>query len=210
MIVLDHPDRSQDFSRSEWDQISQALSKDQVIVYPTDTLYGLGVDATSNVAVAKLYKLKARENSPISVLLGSVDELLMRALDLSESAKHLIRQFLPGALTVICKSEYPFARRLYSQNGSIGFRVSGDSLAGQIPELYGQALTTTSVNPAGLSPASSQAEVQNYFKEQVALMIDVGQMKSSRGSTIIDLCQKPFKILREGEISRHVLQEFLN
>ncbi len=210
MIILEQKTGSTELSSIDQEKIQQILESGQVIVYPTDTLYGLGVDACSQQAVAELYRLKMRENAPVSVLLESVNQLFELADDLEDNARSLIQEFLPGAMTVICKSHYPFAPQLVSKNGTIGFRVPGDSLSRQLPRLLGRPITTTSVNPAGAPPASALSEVRTYFENQVSLMLDSGPLDVSRGSTVMDLTATPFKILREGEISRLVLQEFLN
>jgi L-threonylcarbamoyladenylate synthase len=198
------------FSPEHSSDIKIALLAGKTIVYPTDTLYGLGADATSSTAVESLYALKSRANSPVSVLLASVTQLFELTHDLSEKANDLIRTFMPGPLTVICKSDFGFAPQLISRNNTIGFRVPGDTISRALPELYGRPITTTSVNPAGMTPASSRSEVESYYADLVALMIDIGPIKPSRGSTVIDLTTSPFSILREGEISRQALQDFLN
>ncbi|MCF6238806.1 MAG: threonylcarbamoyl-AMP synthase [Candidatus Marinimicrobia bacterium] len=210
MIILDLKHRSTTLSGPDAAQITQLLHNDQVIVYPTDTLYGLGVDASSEAAVARLYRLKAREDSPISVLLESVAQLFDLADGLNETARILIQKFLPGALTVVCKCHYPFARQLMSRSATMGFRVPGDAISRQIPELNGRPVTTTSVNPAGFPAATSLEEVQSYFADELGMMLNMGTLRASRGSTVIDLTTQPFEILREGEIARQALQEFLN
>jgi tRNA threonylcarbamoyl adenosine modification protein (Sua5/YciO/YrdC/YwlC family) len=210
MIVLKQNSALTNLPESYTEQIQIALMSGQVIAYPTDTLYGLGVDAYSDTAVKKLYDLKTRKDSPVSVLLESVEQLLSHAADLNDNAQALIRTFLPGPLTVICKSNKPFAKRLISKRGTVGFRVPGDSISRQLPRLLGGPITTTSINPAGLPAATGLSEVKQYFGEQLALMIDVGPLENSKGSTVVDVTTEPFKILREGEISRQVLQEFLN
>ncbi|MEA3286742.1 MAG: L-threonylcarbamoyladenylate synthase [Candidatus Marinimicrobia bacterium] len=210
MIILDLKDETTDISRSDREIIAQLLKNDQVIVYPTDTLYGLGVDASSSQAVAHLYHLKGRKNMPVSVLLESVAQLFELAYDLSNKAQVLIRKCLPGALTVICKSQYPFAEQLVSDEGTIGFRVPGDAISCQIPALLGRPITTTSANPAGSPAATSLKQIRDYFVDDIGLMLDVGALQPSKGSTVVDLTTKPFTILREGEISRQTLHEFLN
>lgn len=189
--------------------VLEVLRSGSVVVYPTDTLYGLGVDACSKTAIAKLYALKKREQAPVSVLMGSVDHLLEIVKDLSDVAEELIRRHMPGALTVITHTTYDFAPQLFSQKGTIGFRVPGDRISTQLPRLLERPITTTSVNPAGLDPATSRAEVEGYYANEVELMLDIGVIPPSLGSTVIDLTSQPFTILREGEISRHALQEFL-
>ncbi len=210
MILLKQKSSSGNLSKAYERQIQQVLMDGEVIVYPTDTLYGFGVDAYSEKAVERLYHLKARKDLPVSVLLESADQLLSQAVDLSDQAQDLIRTFLPGALTVICRSQQPYAKQLISTQGTIGFRVPGDLISCQLPRLLGRPITTTSVNPAGLPAATMLTEVQQYFGEQLPLMIDVGPLEYSKGSTVVDVTTHPFKILREGEISRQVLQDFLN
>ncbi len=208
IIVPEHSNSG--FSPGQAEEIKAALSQGKIIVYPTDTLYGLGADATSPEAVATLYSLKSRADSPVSVLLSSTSELFDMATELSQMAVELIKAHMPGALTVICKSEYGFAPQLISPTGSVGFRVPGDMYSRQITAFYGKPITTTSVNPAGLAPAKSRSEVERYFGNMVELMVDIGSMGESKGSTVLDLTSKPFRILREGEISRQALQDFLN
>ncbi len=210
MIILSLKDKRVSLTKTQGAQIDQALARGDVIVYPTDTLYGLGVDACSDTAVAKLYDLKARKNAPVSVLLASVDQVFEMGHELGAQAQHLIRTFLPGALTVICKSKYPFAKNLVSAAGNIGFRVPGDTISRQIPELFGKPITTTSVNPGGAPAARSRAEVLAYYPDQINLMLDLGPMENSKGSTVIDLTTLPFKILREGGIPRVMLEDYLN
>lgn len=190
--------------------ILSELEGGSVIAYPTDTLYGLGADVRSENAVRELYKLKARENAPVSVLTESVDSLIDMSKDLTDQAVELIQTFLPGPMTVICHTDYPFNERLFSNRRTIGFRVPGDDISREIPRILDRPITTTSVNPAGELPAASVDEVRGYYGDTISLMLDIGSMKQSKGSTVIDLTTKPFNILREGEISRLELQDFLN
>jgi len=210
MKIIEPSGSGHPFSVEQAAEIRTVLERGDLIVYPTDTLYGLGADATSTKAVDSLYSLKSRKNSPISVLLASTIQLLDIAKDLSDSAIELIKRFMPGALTVICRSDFSFAPQLVSEFGTLGFRVPGDVISTEIPALFGKPITTTSVNPAGLSPASSRLEVEEYYANQIDLMVDIGSIQGSKGSTVLDLTTKPFKILREGEISRQSLLDFLN
>jgi len=198
------------FSLEQEEAISTVLSKGGVIVYPTDTLYGFGVDVTSSSAVERVYQLKSRVNAPVSVLTSSVGELLEMVQELPEEGEALIQHFMPGALTVICHPAAEFAAPIPSASGTVGFRVPGDPVSTLIPKLLGRPITTTSVNPAGLTPANSYEDVIGYYKTGIDLMIDIGPIAPSQGSTVIDLTVRPFKILREGEIPRQALEDFLN
>lgn len=210
MIVIQPSAGPKPFTDDHIREIRAVLKGGGVIVYPTDTLYGLGVDVSSAVAIEKLYDLKSRGNSPVSVLTESVEYLLELVKDLPEKGVEMIKNFMPGALTVICKSKQEFASPIASTSGSVGFRVPGDPISCLIPQILGKPISTTSVNPAGLTPAASLEDVKGYYGDKIDLMIDIGPFRPSRGSTVIDLTAKPFKILREGEISRQSLKEFLN
>ena len=210
MQIIDLRSFTGEFEESDKTRIINELKSDSVVVYPTDTLYGLGADVLSPKAIAQLYQLKSRHDAPVSVLVESVDHLLEMTRDLSDRAVQLIQQFLPGPMTVICYTDFPFDERLFSEKRTIGFRVPGDKISRELPKLLGHPITTTSVNPAGEKPASTVSDVRAYYGEMIPLMLDIGEMKNSRGSTVIDLTSDPFNILREGEISRLELQDFLN
>ncbi|MCF7808617.1 MAG: threonylcarbamoyl-AMP synthase [Candidatus Marinimicrobia bacterium] len=210
MQIIDFRHRPHTLNKSDKTLIISALENESVIVYPTDTLYGLGADVRSESAIETLYRLKSRADSPVSVLAESVDSLIEMSKDLNDKALELIQTFLPGPMTVICHTEYPFNERLFSNKRTIGFRVPGDDISRQIPRLLGRPVTTTSVNPVGEKPAASVENVRAYYAESIPLMLDVGALKQSAGSTVMDLTSQPFNILREGEISRLELQEFLN
>jgi len=188
--------------------IREYLLQGKIIVYPTDTLYGLGVDASNAAAVKNLYQLKGKK-APVSVLTASVPEL-KRSIRMSVLLEELIDEFLPGPLTIIAYSTYRFAPQLTGADNRVGFRVPGDQISRQLPRLLGQAITTTSVNPAGKPAAVSFAQVQEYFEEGIALMLDAGPLPPSRGSTVLDTTCSPYRLLREGEISRQDLQKYVN
>jgi len=190
--------------------IREKLLQNEIIVYPTDTLYGLGVDAGSETAIKKLNTLKGRQSTPMSVLLGSVDDLLNQLESPIALIQDLIYQFLPGPLTVVAQSAGSFPTQLIGPGGGVGFRIPAHGLATQLVQLLGRPLTTTSVNPVGASPARSYEQVSSYFPEGITLMLDTGVQSESRGSTVIDTTCQPFRILREGEISRQTLQKYVN
>lgn len=210
MQVIDLSSFTGKFKDSDKSLIINSLANESVIVYPTDTLYGFGADTRSSAAIEELYDLKSRDNSPVSVLTDSVESLLDLVKGLNNRSIDLIRKFLPGPMTVICHTDYPFEQRLFSSKGTIGFRVPGDEISRAIPKLLGRPITTTSVNPAGQKPAASVQEVESYYGDRIPLMLDIGPIAQSKGSTVIDLTTQPFTILREGEISRLALQDFLN
>ncbi len=180
------------------------------MAYPTDTLYGLGADASSSLAVEQIARLKGRSGTPISVMLGSVEWLLDVAKSLSENAVKLIHAFLPGSLTVICDTDLVVAESIRSEKGSVGFRIPDHSLCLEIVQQFGKPITSTSVNPTGAVPARSVEQIVAYFDDRLDLVIDAGTLPPSPGSTVIDLCGERPNILREGVITREAIRKALD
>ncbi len=208
MIRLSYPRDTVKLTAEDEALIRKYLLQGKIIVYPTDTLYGLGVDASSPTAVSNLYALKGKK-APVSVLVSSVAEL-MASIRLTTRLEQLINEFLPGPLTIIATSERRFAPQLTGDGNRVGFRVPGDGISIRLPQLLGRPVTTTSVNPAGEPAAVGYAQVQAYFQEGIAVMLDTGPLPPSRGSTVLDTTCSPYRILREGEISRQDLQKYVN
>lgn len=192
-----------------FDQVSALMNEGGLMAYPTDTLYGLGVDARSSAAVQRINSLKGRR-SPISVMLSSVEWLLDVAIGLGHESINIIKTHLPGALTVICKTEMTLAGEIFSEQGSVGFRVPDHEFCLKAVEVFGHPITTTSTNPTGEAPARSVEQIQQYFDTRLDLIIDGGAIQDSPGSTVIDLSGPAPHILREGSISTEVLLGSLN
>ncbi len=191
----------------------ELLKKGKVIAYPTETVYGLGVDATNAKAVQKIFDLKGRaDQSPISILISSFEMLAQCVKPFPMRAQELMDQFWPGPLTLVFEAkEKFFPEELLASTGKIGIRMSSDPLAQQLCKEFGLPLTTTSANPSGKAPATSVQEVQKYFSESKILngMIDGGEKNSKQASTVLDVTSEPFKIIREGKITKSKLKGYL-
>jgi L-threonylcarbamoyladenylate synthase len=183
------------------------IAKGGIIVYPTDTLYGLGVNAVDAAAVKRLRELKGREKKkPVSILLSSIEEL-ERHTDLPERAKKLAAKHFPGALTLVvpAKSHVPEDITL---NGSIGVRIPADDFALALAAMSEFPVTATSANLAGLATPETVPEILIHFGPKIAdidLFIDAGPRKSEPASTVIGFIDGNPHILREGAVSKEDL-----
>lgn len=136
-----------------------------LIVYPTDTVYGIGADATNSEAVEKVYLLKKRPREmPLSVLVSCIN-MAKKYVELTKKAKEL----LPGKYTFILKSK----RHLPVSKGAIGIRLPNHWCT-KIPELLGKPITTTSANIHGKDTPQTIKEIQNIFRHKIKLYIDEG------------------------------------
>jgi len=178
-----------------------ALKRGGVVVYPTETLYGLGVDATDEYALQKLVALKGREaGKPISVLVSDEEMLGRVAASVSPVARRLMRRFWPGPLTLALPAQPGVSPLLTGDGATVGVRCSSHPLAAALVAGLGRPVTTPSANPAGKTPPVSLVQARAYFGASVDVYIDGGVLSGGDGSTVVDSAGEP-RILRQGAIS---------
>jgi L-threonylcarbamoyladenylate synthase len=176
---------------------ANAILRGEVIAYPTETLYGLAVDALNQEAVRRLASIKGRgEASPISVLVLDLAMLERVVETISPKAMHFIQRYWPGPLTLILPGKTSLPDLVINQRGGIGVRISSDPTAARLLRAVGSPITTTSANRSGYPPASTGQEA---LLDGVSLIIDDGP-RTGAPSTLVDLLDDYPRILRQGEL----------
>jgi L-threonylcarbamoyladenylate synthase len=184
-----------------------ALRRGDVIVFPTETLYGLGADALNFRAVEKVFQLKGRDsNNPFPVLISDRSMLDSLVATVTPLADKLMRHFWPGPLTLVLPGRNDIPRPLMNSTGGIGVRISSQSIATAIVNMLGRPVTATSANPSGQPGAQSLAQAQKYFTGRIDVFVDGGTLTSATGSTVAAVTEREIKIIRAGEISIAQLQ----
>jgi L-threonylcarbamoyladenylate synthase len=187
-----------------------ALKRGEVIVFPTETLYGLGADALNAAAVQTVFRLKGRDsNTPIPLLIA--DEAMLDRLveQVPPLAELLMQAFWPGPLTLVLKASAHLPRLLLNATGGVAVRISSQPIATQLVRALGNPLTATSANPSGKEPARSLVDAQNYFRGIVNTFFDGGILTSQTGSTVAELLGDSLRIIRPGEISAVELEQVI-
>lgn len=183
---------------------AEVLSAGGIVLYPTDTIYGFGVDARNAEAVARLKALKGRETKkPISVLVADM-EALERCGTLNESARSLAKRFLPGPLTIVIPAD-PTMPADVMLNHTIGVRIPDDAFCLALARAFPNPVTTTSANLAGHGTPNGVEELLWQFGPKVAeiaLVIDAGILPERASSTVVSCVGETPQVLREGAISR--------
>lgn len=202
--------------------ISQAVKVLQtggLVIYPTETVYGAGVDATNLVAVKKLSEYKSRPlGKPFSIAVTN-QKMAAEYVELNDTAKNLYRQFLPGPLTVISKvatQGLTFAGRrldlkgadiapgIISEAGTLGIRISSHPLVSAIVRKLGRPISATSANQAwGKRPyqiSDILFNISDKKKQLIDLIIDAGELPRNEPSTVIDTTLDDRIVLRQGDI----------
>lgn len=184
-----------------------ALGRGEVIVFPTETLYGLGADALDSGAVDRVFQLKGRDAAnPIPVLVADRAMLSRLVSEMPPMADKLIARFWPGPLTLVLPARQDIPKPLVNSDGGVGVRISNHPIAAAIVQMLGHPLTATSANPTGQSPARSIRQARDYFAGVIDIFIDGNKLTSRTGSTVAEIIGNRIRIIREGEISREELQ----
>jgi len=194
---------------------AQALKNGALIAFPTETVYGLGADASNEKAVARIYEVKGRpQDHPLILHIASMDEMNYWAVDVNEYAIALAREFWPGPMTLILRrSEYAKDFVTGGQN-TVGLRVPDHKLALDLLQeclkIGVHAIAAPSANKFGhVSPTTSlavQEEIGDYLLADDAIL-DGGAAEVGLESTIIDCTRGAPQILRPGAISQSMIEE---
>lgn len=180
-------------------RVVSALKSGNIIVYPTDTLYGLGADIFNDVAVKKVFKVKNRPfNVPLSVAVSCIDDLEKIAF-VDDKARKIINEFLPGRLTLILKKKKTLSRVVTGGLENIAIRIPDNVVALEILSKYGP-LSCTSANIHGKDTPTVISDIRMHFKESdISVYLDYGKL-NGKPSTIVDLTGKKINLVRQGVI----------
>lgn len=180
---------------------ASCLRRGELVVFPTDTVYGVAGDAFTPSAVQKLLDAKGRgREKPPPVLVGSVRAATALIEDLGPYGQDLIDEFWPGALTVVCRANPSLAWDLGETKGTVAVRMPLHELALELLKETGP-LAVSSANLSGSPAARTAAEAQAMLGESVSVYLDGGPSGEARPSSIVDLTGTLPRLLRRGAIS---------
>lgn len=180
---------------------SRVLAAGGLVVYPTETVYGLAADATNAKAVERLVALKGREpGKAIALLVADRAMAESLALGVPPAAALMMERFWPGPLTIVLDAQPSLPAPLTAGTGTIGLRVSSHPVATALVRALGRPVTAPSANPAGCrAPVCVEAALA-YFGEGVELYLDGGRVAGEPSSTVVD-ARDAVRVLRAGAIS---------
>jgi len=182
---------------------AQILRTGGVILFPTDTLYGLGADALSDEAVEKIYTIKGRdERKPMHAVASDI-AMIERYAEVPDMARALAKELMPGALTLILKKREGIETGIARGIATIGFRIPNNPFCLELAKEFGRPFTVTSANKSGVKPEFSTKAILQQLqegREKINLAIEAGELPEREPSTVVDLSGKEPVILREGAI----------
>jgi L-threonylcarbamoyladenylate synthase len=188
-------------------EVAQGIRDGKSVIFPTSGLYGLGVDATNEQAVERIFEIKKRAaEKPILLLIHDFTALDKIAASVPATAQTLIDHFWPGDLTLVLPAQASVLKPLTAGTGKIGVRQSAHPVARTLIKTLGRPITGTSANISGSPGYISVADMPRELIATVDWVIDAGPVTGGMGSTVVDVTTSPPQILREGRISMGALQ----
>jgi len=189
--------------------IARVLAGNGVIVYPTDTFYGLGAKCFSQKALHRIFEIKKRPGfKGLPVLVSDLEMAKGMTAGLPPVFYALASRFWPGPLTIVLKAASHLPAELVGPGRTIGIRLPAVPWLQALIRETGVALVTTSANISGEGEIDSAQEVIRVFKGKVDLIVDGGQTPGGKPSTVIDLTGEKPILIREGVLGKKELEKF--
>jgi len=177
------------------------IARGGIVAFRTDTFYGLGVNPFDERALRSLNKLKKREAKPILVIISDGAQAERFVEVKSTLFEILAARYWPGALTIVEAARTELSAELTANTKTIGVRLPYDERVRDFVRTCGGALTATSANLAGESPTRTALEVSHTFSNKIDLIVDSGEARGGKPSTVLDISKGDACLIREGVVS---------
>ncbi|MDH7601127.1 MAG: L-threonylcarbamoyladenylate synthase [Armatimonadota bacterium] len=189
---------------------ADAIRRGDLVIFPTETVYGLAADALCETAVQKVFDAKGREErNPLPVQIPDVSELSEVARQIPEAAFALAARFWPGPLTLVLFKNKRISRLVTGGTDKIGVRIPNHPVALTLLRNVARPIVATSANLSGQPPAVTAEQAAEPLKQHVAIVLDAGRCQISVPSTVLDITVQPARILRLGAISREAIESVI-
>jgi L-threonylcarbamoyladenylate synthase len=183
-------------------EASSAVRKGSVLIYPTDTIYGIGGDATNVSVVEKIYSIKERDRGkPLLVLMNSIAMVENFVAGISPAGKEFVKKYWPGAVTFIFNANSKLPRELTAETRTIGIRIPRNKFCIDLITAAGVPIISTSANLSGAAGGEKIKNVIEEFNEKVDLIVDAGDAVSQVPSTVVDITAKKPRVVRAGVVN---------
>jgi L-threonylcarbamoyladenylate synthase len=191
------------------DEAVRVLASGGIVALPTETFYGLAVDAGNEDALSAVQALKGKRNEPILLLLSDTEQLSQVAREVPPLLPRLAERFWPGPLTLVLRADPRIPDAISAGRGTVAVRVPGLGLPRRLAAALGRPVSGVSANRTGLPPARTAGEVARAFDRGLDLILDGGPSSGGAPSTILDLSCSPPAVVREGLVPLSALRPFL-
>lgn len=188
----------------------EAVQAGGVVIFPTDTVYGMGASVFRPAAIRRIYKLKGRSyKKPLPILVADRMQAEPLVEPMSPRLKRLIDDYWPGPLTVVFKTS-PLGRIATGGKETVAIRVPDHKGARALLKAFGQPMAVTSANPSGKPPAVTGAAAHRMFGGKVDVLWDGGRCPGGVASTVLDASSLLWTLVREGAVKKKTLLSYLD
>ena len=192
-----------EIKENELDEVIQILKSEGIVIFPTETVYGIGGNALSNKVVDRVYEAKKRpRDKAVNIMVANPSQIEKYAQITSDIERKIIKNFMPGPITLILKKRQDFGDYFTSDNDTIGVRIPKQKIINAILDKVDFPLIAPSANISGKPSGTEVEQIKNDFKNSVDAIIDGGKAELSLSSTIVKVVDDEIVILREGLISK--------
>ena len=189
VYIVDNP------NKNELNNIRSMLGQGKLVVYPTDTIYGIGVDINNIHAVKKVYMTKKRSyDKPISICLHDITQVKEVAI-VTDEIEHIINELLPGPYTLLLRKKSNIPDILTANTNIIGIRIPDNKITHSLTKDF--PITSTSANLSNIQTPDNITDIKKQLGDNIDIYIDCGKKIKNQPSTIIDLTQQNPKIIRQ-------------
>lgn len=186
---------------------AEIIKNGGIVVFPTETVYGIGTNGLDKEAVERLYRIKERPlNKPISLLVSDFEMIEKVAKNISEIEYKIMKKFFPGPLTIILNKKDIVPDNVTSGGSTVGIRMPDEEITRKLIEYAGIPIAAPSANISGKPSGIVVQDIIKEFGDKVDYYIDGGKSKLGIGSTIVKVENNNIKILREGSISKEKIE----
>ncbi len=197
------------FSEKELKKAVKILRNNEIIIFPTETVYGIGANAFNKKAVQKIFKAKNRPvDNPLIIHISNTKQLKKIVLKLPIKAKILMKEFWPGPLTIILKKSKNIPLNVTAGLDSVAVRMPSNKIALKLIEMCQFPIAAPSANISGKPSSTKGAHAFDDFNGKVKLIIDSGECEHGIESTVISLIGKPL-LLRPGAITKEDIEKII-
>lgn len=189
---------------------ADALRRGELVIYPTETVYGLAADASNEQAIKAVYDAKGRlDNHPLPVQVGCVEDVFKAVEYMSSDARRLAELYWPGPLTMVLAKGANLPALVTGGGNTVGVRIPDHLVALALLKEFGGPIIATSANASGNPAPTTADDAIREVGESVSVVLDSGRSRFGVASTVVDMTTTPPKVLRQGSISLQQIRKVL-
>lgn len=209
--MINYLDCRNEIDYKKLQEVADIIKQGGIVVFPTETVYGIGTNGLDSKAITQLYEVKQRPlNKPISLLVSSLKMIEAVTENISDMEYKLMEAFFPGPLTIILKKNKVVPDNLTNNADTVGIRMPDNIIARKLIEYANVPIATPSANISGRSSGTNIQDIIKDFGDKVDYYIDGGPSELGIGSTIVKIDGNEPIILRKGSISEEEINEVVN